>query len=184
MRDALLAAITGFDIFTLVVAAVGAVTGIAALIVEALLFQRSGPRVSVEMRQAWAGQGGAITVSLEEGIRRTPPAGYVGFYWAIKVTNSGRAATTVERVIVDVDKAEFFEPVPPFGPGYPARLEAESSETWYGEMHNALATVEATVATLGGERRMRAVAQLGSGRRVFGRWIAIREGPATPVAHF
>lgn len=157
-------ATSALDILTLVVAIAGAVTGVLALVLQGLFFRHSGPRIRPLLQWAWVDEGGAgaITLPINSPFTGPPEPGYSRLMLAVEVRNRGRAATNVERVAVDLENGiTFHQPTPDVGPGFPVRLEAESSETWYLEPHAIRAAAEVSKV----EPRVRAVVTLGSGRQ-------------------
>jgi hypothetical protein len=149
------------EIATLAVAIVGAVTGIVALILQAVFFRRSGPRIEANLKWAWINPAGsAWTIAVDQPLVR-PPGPRAFLRLAVHVRNRGRAAATVERVEIEIPRLTYGDPAPEVGPGLPLRLEPETSETWY------LNPIAVEVARkLEAKPRIRAVVTLGSGTRV------------------
>ena len=155
-------AVTGLDLVTLAVAIVGAVSGVVALALQGLFFRNSGPRVVAGLRYAWINPAGAaITLPIGAQITGPPQQGFTTLMLAVEARNKGRAATTVEKVSIDLPGGVAFQHTsPPVGPGVPYRLDAESSETWYLDPAGILSAAEVfkVPALVGG------AITLGSGR--------------------
>jgi hypothetical protein len=146
------------------VAIAGAVTGVVALVLQGLFFRHSGPRIRPTLQWAWVHEAGAgaITLPINMPFTGPPQPGFNMLMLAVEVRNSSRAATSVERVAVDLENGiTFHHPNPDVAPGFPVRLEAESSETSYLEPHAIRAAAEVSKV----QPRVRVVVRLGSGRQ-------------------
>jgi hypothetical protein len=112
------------DWATLTVAIVGAATGISGLIWQAVTWRRSGPRISIDVLTAWVNEadGEALTHPIDADFSGPPATGFTRRMLGVEVQNSGRAATTVNRVAVVLSNGvSFFDPRPAIGPGFPKR---------------------------------------------------------------
>ena len=91
--------VTALDLTTLIVAIVGAITGIVALVLQAIFFRSSGPGLRCELLWAWVHRSGrgAVTMPLAKGVAEPPDPAYVRPMFAVEVRNSGRAPATVGR---------------------------------------------------------------------------------------
>src|SRR5690606_28340167 len=109
-QAAMTAEVTGLDLVTLTVAIVGAITGIVALVLQAIFFRNRGPRIRCELRWAWVHHSGrgALTMRLTDGIADPPDPAYGRPMFAVQVRNSGRTPATIERVAVDLPNGMTF----------------------------------------------------------------------------
>lgn len=87
---------TPLDYIILAVAIVGAITGVAALMWQALTFYLEGARIRVILKVAWVGQAGAVMGPPGMWDWGRPPApGYELECLAVEVRNKGRSPTSV-----------------------------------------------------------------------------------------
>src|SRR3954471_17244416 len=93
--------VTALDVLTLTIATVGALTGVVALVLQAVFFRRSGPAIRVELKWALIGDGGAITLPVER-MHAPVPDGYDHQRAAVEVRNTGRAAATVQEIALEL----------------------------------------------------------------------------------
>jgi hypothetical protein len=155
--------VTGLDILTLAVAIAGAITGVVALVMQNVFFRNSGPRVRCALKGAWVHRfgAGALTFPMDRGFGAPPEPEYDRPMFAVEVRNRGRAATTVDQVLIDLpDGTAFRQPAPDIGPACPHRLEAEASETWYLDPQPIITAAQVFKIP----PDVRAVVVLGSGR--------------------
>lgn len=135
-------------------AAAGALAGTAALVgvtahyawVTARILESGGPIIHVELKQAWihASGGGSIIMPLARGLlSKHPDPEYPRFMFAVEVRNSGGAGTTIAKAAIEMEGgAEYWQPAPTVGPGFPHRLEPHSSVTFFIEPHPVSTTIE------------------------------------------
>lgn len=156
------------DMVTLAVAIIGAVTGVAALVIQGWHFRRSGAVIAVDLRVAWVKEGShSVILTDVEGLPTEPPApGYDKLVLAVGVRNRGRSAATIEHIGIRVptgleatmDRGTDEAPI--------RRVEPESSEKWFFDPLPILELVE----RLGEQKYVCGVAGLGSGRTVLSDW--------------
>lgn len=114
-----------FDYFTLAIAIVGAITGLAALGATWAQFMLSGPRLRVYGATAIAGEG--------------------VFYLSVTVENRGRTAADVSGLSLRLPDGKTHVPVgmlqwqgQAMGDPFPARLEPFTSRTWLVRVENVV----------------------------------------------
>jgi hypothetical protein len=154
---------TAADWWTLGVAIFGAATGSLALTVQWLSYRHSRSSVTAELRSAWVNDatGSAITWPLSMDFTGPPHPDYTTEMLGVEVRNRGGAATTVERVAAHLPNGVIFSNArPALGPGYPKRLDGESSNTWLIDIHALRAAAEFGKC----DPRVMAVVALGSGK--------------------
>lgn len=156
---------TRLDIVTLILAIVGVVTGIIALVWQAVEFRLSGPRVVLEVTEALVLPNGAV---FGPGVWTATSTGSDGAPdIAVTATNKGRAPVTVQGVRLDLPAGNFLITGSRHSsPSLPHRLEASESATWFADLR-VVAAVATTAVSLGATNTpVKASAELGDGRRV------------------
>jgi hypothetical protein len=126
-------AVTALDLLTLVIAIVGALTGVIALVWQAVTFVLTGGRARVELKMAWLGPGGAIVG--EPGswtLGRSPAPGYDSECLGVEVSNVGRLPISVTGWAVTVGPGQL---------GYvqsPWNNPSLTGWTWVKRQHGSL----------------------------------------------
>jgi hypothetical protein len=158
--------VDALEIVTLVVAIVGAVTGVAALVWEAVTFVLSGSRVKVALVHVWLGGGSvAVTVPLSEPIGKQPPSPHATVETlGVEVRNVGRLAVSVTDWRIKIGPTELISlRGVPHNKQLPHRLDVGEENTWFVEVAQIHAAVSAAVGTFG-PVEIRARASLGTGK--------------------
>jgi hypothetical protein len=159
--------VDALEIVTLVVAIVGAVTGVAALVWEAATFVLSGSRVKVALTHAWLGGGGVVTGPLGEIGKQPPDERFPVEALGVEVRNVGRLQASVTGCAIEVGPVAISAFVPHNEP-LPHRLDIGEENTWFVEVAQIHAAVSAAVRTFG-PVEIRARASLGTGKRITSR---------------
>lgn len=162
--------VSALDIVTLVVAGIGALTGIAALAWQAATFALSGGRAKVTLKVAWLSPGGGALVG-EPGTwhpGRRPAEGFDLECFGVEVVNVGRLPITVTGWGVDIGKAQLGYVLAAWNPPLPHRLDVGEQATWFVEAPSVAAAASALAEVVGGNPsvRLRANAKLGTGKSV------------------
>ncbi len=160
---------TALDIVTLVIAVVGAVTGIGALFWNIAEFRLTGPRVKVRIQAAMLSKPmGTAIVGPVEVWQQTSDPRFDEQAVGIEVRNVGRFPATVQKYQVNLTGGAAFSYMQSLvGPPVPHRLEPGDKETWYIELH-AVAATQAAFMTMknGNNAALRASVELGTGRSI------------------
>ena len=167
---------TALDVLTLVVAILGALTGVAALVWQAVTFALSGGRVKVALKTAWLGPGGAIIGEPGTWKPGQPPAAaYDTECFGVEVRNVGRLPVSVTGWGVKVGPAELGDVQNVWNKPLPHRLEVGEAVTWFVEARQVMSAADTIRPP-----ELRAAASLGTGKRVVSknRLAFAQEGPA------
>lgn len=162
-------ALTALDIVTLVVALIGAITGVAALAWGVAQHRLTGARVKVALVGGWAMGGGLASGPLDT-IRRPDGAGdaVVG----VQVRNVGRLPAVVTVWGVRAGKASCHsEAFSSFNPPLPKRIEVGEELTWYLPA-DMVATHARVTGQVLGNNRLSARVVLGTGEEITSKAIA------------
>lgn len=155
---------SGLDLITLVVATIGAVTGVAALGWGIAQHMLSGARVRVSLVGGWFMNGGIAAGPLATIQRPNELLGeaVVG----VVVRNVGRLPATVTVWGVKAGKLSFHSyDYQQFNPTIPHRVEAGEEATWYVPASSVVATVHASTEVLG-DGQLTARVVLGTGKEI------------------
>lgn len=127
-------------VVTLIVAIIGATTGIASLVWQGVAFALEGARVEVLLLVAWMSEDGAIKGFPGSWEWGQPPApNYELELLAVEVRNKGRSPVSVTSWGVKVGEVTMTYPSDPLmNKPTPYRLESGASETWLAGMEQAL----------------------------------------------
>ena len=130
------------DLVTLVIAAIGAVTGVAALAIAVIQYYLSGPRIAVEVCAARLGSRGRLVggSSWSSADSETLSA-HPGLGVAVMAINRGRMPTSISSWGVDVGAGHSYQELEVLGgnPDLPARIEAGERLTFIAELSNVAA---------------------------------------------
>jgi hypothetical protein len=134
---------------TLVIAIFGLVLSAISLTWQAATFVMSGSRVRASLRHG--ARGGASVVSgppASQSFRALAEQGFTYEVIGIEVRNVGRLAVQVTGVRAALPSGvQVQETRSSMGPGFPYRLEAQSSQTWFlpGEMARSAVAASAAI---------------------------------------
>jgi hypothetical protein len=122
----------GTDIATLVVAIVGAVTGLLALAWQAVTYFLSGARFRVELVSGWVGPSGAFVGTPGTFEASHPPSSSLNeACLGVKVTNVGRLPLTVTSWSIGIGPAALGLFANQWNKPVPHRLEVGEPATWF-----------------------------------------------------
>lgn len=159
--------VTALDITTLVIAVVGALTGVASLAWTVASHALSGARVKVELKAGWLGGGGAVTLPFTNFGSVARPEGIDGpAVVVVEARNVGRLPCSVVGWGVSVGSAQLGHVQLPVNPALPHRLEVGEEGSWFVEMHSVLALIATLRETNVPATHLSGKVSLGDGRVV------------------
>jgi hypothetical protein len=168
--------ITNLELVTLVIAIIGALTGVASLAWSIASHLLSGARVTVELEAGWVGPAGMIHGPIESFNPHTPPMdGMREPVICVQVRNKGRLQTSVTGYSVKVGRTNYFVPAHPANPALPFILGVGESAIWMADHAGVVAAVHAHREVLGQILEIRGQVDLGDGRTI------VSENRATPA---
>lgn len=157
---------TSLDITTLVVAIVGAATGLSSLVWSYIAHRDSGVKIAVDLEPGFAGSGGYYSVKPS---RAQQPAAAVGIptglmpVFAVTVRNVGRLPAKVRRISLHTDGLSFQRFDMPYSPQLPQIIDVSDSSTWFYEVADASALVHAASVIKNSREQVFVEVALGSG---------------------
>lgn len=125
--------VTGLDLLTLGIAVLGALTGLASLVWQAVSFVLSGGRPKVELLEAWLGTGGGVTGVPGTWPGRRPPVPTMDQeHLAVRVSNVGRLPLSVTSWGIKIGPTELSHtPGGLWNKPLPYRLDVGEQQTWF-----------------------------------------------------
>lgn len=157
---------TALDIVTLIIAVIGAFTGIGALAWGIAQHQLSGVRTKVDLVGGWLLSGGMVisgpirTVSAHTDQPQGLPV--VG----VRINNVGRLPVSVTQWSVRVGSTRMQSTSFYGNPDLPFRLEVGSEQTWYIEAERVVTAARAVESAFDEGSSLGASAGLGNGKTV------------------
>jgi hypothetical protein len=135
---------TAIQIITLVVALVGAATGIASLVWAIASHQLSGSRVKVRLVGGWMGQAGLVSAPIE-GFKRfdQPSAEYPVAVVGVQANNVGRLPVAVTSWGIGIGPARLGFVQAPVNNPLPHVLGVGEEATWFAAEEDVIATAVA-----------------------------------------
>lgn len=163
--------VTALDITTLVIAVVGATTGIASLGWTVASHVLTGARVKVELVVGWVANGSVVTLPWSSHDPSKPPLlTGIDFQYSVvgvQVRNIGRLACSVRGWSVSLDNGVALGHVElPMNSALPHRLDAGEERTWFANLAHVVAMIEASRGSNMPPRTVFASSSLGDGRTI------------------
>lgn len=171
--------VTTLDIVTLVIATIGALTGIAGLVWAVATHTLTGARVKVDLLVGWVSGGAVVSVPWSKYRPGEPPP-FTGFraedaLVGVQVRNAGRMHCSVNWWGITLDNAVSLTGVElPINRPLPHRLDAGEEVTWFAELHDVAAMVRATEGAKVPSKAIFGQVRLGDGRAVHSKRYGIR----------
>lgn len=164
-------AVTPLDVTTLVIATIGALTGVASLVWAVTSHLLSGARVKVELLVGWAGNAGVVTIPWSSFNPSAPPPFHgipVDFpVVGVQVRNAGRLPCSVHGWSIALDNGVALSHVPmPMNPPLPHRLDLGEEQTWFAELHTVLSMIEVSIQSNMPPKVIFGATRLGDGRSI------------------
>jgi hypothetical protein len=158
--------VTGLELLTLVVALIGALTGVASLVWAVASYLASGVRVKVELNCGWLANGSYVhfdpataTEPDTTGPRDKPIFG-------VTVRNIGRLPAVVGKASVGTDQMEVTTVNDILSPKVPYELPVSAEATWFFPADQILALLRTAEEAGLSTTTLYASANLGTGRTV------------------
>lgn len=163
--------VTALDIATLIIAVIGAFTGITSLVWTVASHVLTGARVKVELVIGWVANGSVITLPWSShNPSKPPPFSGIDLQYpvvGVQVRNVGRLACSVRGWSVSLDNGVALSHVElPMNSPLPHRLDAGEEQTWFAQLSPVLAMIEASRGSNMPPRAVFGRATLGDGRAV------------------
>lgn len=142
-------AVTALDIVTLVIAVLGAVTGIAALAWSIAAHVLSGPRPKVTLLDGWTNGRGYASVPFRRFSTASKPEGFEMPMVGVQVNNAGRSPVQVTAIVVTNGSARYGEigTATAMHPELPTLLGPGEQQTWWLDGVSVLTFLDLTDAT-------------------------------------
>jgi len=156
---------TPLDVVTLIIAVVGALSGVAALAWSVAAHLLTGPRVKVVLRGGWMNGTECVTVPINAFLAITPPEGFPAPVVAVHVYNSGRSPVQITTWAVSVGAATYNNATGPGNDTLPCLLGPGEERMWYAD-RSFLITLVAMLNSGGNDVDLTGMVTLGTGRSV------------------
>jgi hypothetical protein len=161
------------DVVTLVIAVVGLAVSLISLSWQVVEHFLTGHRVTVGLLWGGMGNGGVVTAPVRGTLDAFAQQGFTEFVVAVRARNRGRLSVDVKGFAVQVtDSISITVGPEPWhvNPSTPHRLEAGSEVTFFIPLAMVLGAIHASEAIKSYSGRVRARAELSTGRTVMGPW--------------
>jgi hypothetical protein len=166
--------VTGLDIATLVIAVVGAITGVGSLVWNVASHALTGARVKAELQPGFFGHGGVITTNWDNFRQDDPPdPGFDRAVLVVKARNVGRLPASVTGWSVVIGATELSHVGGAWNKPLPHRLEGGEDNSWYVEFGQVEAIIRTLVATNMPPDKLAAKVSLGDGRTIRSRVVPL-----------
>jgi hypothetical protein len=163
------------DVTTLVIAVVGLGLSLVSLTWQIVEHFLTGHRVTVELLWGGVGNRGVVTGPVQGTLDAFAQQGFTDLVVAVRARNVGRLPVDVKGFDVQVAGSISFSLGPEdwhLNPRTPHRLEAGSEATFYIPLDMVMQAIHASEAIQPYSGRIRARAQLATGRTIVGKWTS------------
>jgi hypothetical protein len=167
--------VSTLDVVTLVVAIIGALTGVASLVWAMVAHLTTGVRAAVELSCGWVTPDSFLSFDPATVKQRPFGEGVTGRpVFGVTVRNRGRLPLVVTSLGVGTTAVSLLRFEDPYSPPLPHELGVSAEATWFAPAHDLVTLLAASQHAKLPTTELQASARLGTGKSIKSRKVDAR----------